>query len=79
MVDAASTKPFGFNAFYPGPGLGGIVYLLTHSTYLGRPRNMDITLNLLSFLGNKQEMPKYILEKTAYVLNESKSINDSKY
>ena len=23
VVDAASTKPFGFNAFYPGPGLGG--------------------------------------------------------
>ena len=29
-ISAAKTKPFGFSPFYPGPGVGGIVYLLIH-------------------------------------------------
>ena len=46
VVDAASTKPLGFNAFYPGPVLEDTVFQLTRSIYLGRPRNMDTMLNL---------------------------------
>lgn len=32
VIEAAKTKPFGFTPFYPGPGLGGIVFQLTHFT-----------------------------------------------
>ena len=39
VIDAAKTKPYGFQAFYPGPGLG--VYHLTHTICHGRPENMD--------------------------------------
>ena len=32
VVEAAATKPFGFSAYYPGPGLGAIAFLLTLTT-----------------------------------------------
>ena len=38
VIEAAKTKPFGFTAFYPGPGLGGIASLLIRFISPGKPR-----------------------------------------
>jgi len=43
VIEAASTKPYGFMAFYPGPGLGAIVYPLILSIFLGKLKNMITT------------------------------------
>ena len=39
VIDAAKTKPYGFQAFYPGPGLGGIAFRWTRIISPGRPGN----------------------------------------
>lgn len=41
VIDAAKTKPYGFQAFYPGPGLGGHCIPWTHTTFHGKRENMD--------------------------------------
>ena len=46
VVDAASTKPFGFNAFYPGPGLGGHCIPVDPFYLSWKARNMGTMLNL---------------------------------
>ena len=80
VVDAASTKPFGFNAFYPGPGLGGHCIPVDPFYLSWKAREYGYNAKFIELSGEiNREMPRYILEKTAYVLNESKkSINDSK-
>ena len=49
IIAAAKTKPFGFKAFYPGPGLGGIVYLLIHFICHGKQNNRVLKQNLLTW------------------------------
>ena len=80
VVDAASTKPFGFNAFYPGPGLGGHCIPVDPFYLSWKAKEYGYNAKFIELSGEiNREMPRYILEKTAYVLNESKkSINDSK-
>ena len=41
VIDAAKTKPYGFQAFYPGPGLGGHCIPLIHITLHGKQESMD--------------------------------------
>jgi UDP-N-acetyl-D-mannosaminuronate dehydrogenase len=38
VIDAAKSKPYGFQAFYPGPGIGGHVFLLIRSIWNILPR-----------------------------------------
>jgi UDP-N-acetyl-D-glucosamine dehydrogenase len=44
VIEAAKTKPFGFQAFYPGPGLGGIAFPSIPSIYPGRPKSSTFIL-----------------------------------
>ncbi len=44
VIDAAKSKPYGFQAFYPGPGLGVTVYRSIRIIYPGKPENTDSTL-----------------------------------
>jgi len=43
VIEAASTKPYGFMAFYPGPGLGATAYPLILSIFLGKLKNTITT------------------------------------
>ena len=79
-IDAASTKPFGFQAFYPGPGVGGHCipidpnYLAyTFKTTLGSPfRFVELAQEI------NQSMPVYVHDRVGQILNRKrKSIADS--
>ncbi len=79
VVDAAKTKPFGFMAFYPGPGLGGHcipidpVYLSWKAKQTGfDPRFIELAGHI------NAAMPHYVVEKVAEALNtKRKAINGS--
>ena len=48
IIDAASTKPFGYMAFRPGPGLGGHCIPIDPFILLGKPGNLKKILDLLN-------------------------------
>ena len=80
VVQAASTKPFGFMPFYPGPGLGGHCipidpfYLTWKAKEVGRP----VQFIELAGLVNTQ-MPEYVVDRLAEGLNEQeKPVKGSK-
>jgi UDP-N-acetyl-D-glucosamine dehydrogenase len=73
VIRAASTKPFGFMPFYPGPGLGGHcipidpLYLQWKARLTGfEPRFIDLADKI------NQEMPKYVVVRTMELLNDRK-------
>ena len=70
VIDAASTKPFGFSPFYPGPGGAGTASPLILSTLHGRPRNMAFT-PVSSSWRERSTTPcrGHVLERTAEALN----------
>ncbi len=80
-IDAAKTKPFGFMAFYPGPGIGGHcigvdpIYL----SWKARVHGTDLHFIELARRMNA-EMPKYVVSKAVYALNQhlGKAISRSK-
>jgi UDP-N-acetyl-D-glucosamine dehydrogenase len=71
-IEAASTKPFGFVPFWPGPGWGGHCIPLD-AAYLSwrvrRDRDHDIRFVELAHSINA-EMPRYVVERIALLLNE---------
>jgi UDP-N-acetyl-D-glucosamine dehydrogenase len=79
VVDAARTKPFGFMAFYPGPGLGGHcipidpIYLSWKAKQSGfDPRFIELASHI------NGGMPHYVVEKVADALNtRRKAVNGS--
>lgn len=80
VIDAAKTKPYGFEAFYPGPGIGGHCIPLDpyYLTYKAREFNYHTKLIETSSEINNY-MPEYIIERISKILNSfSKSIKDSK-
>jgi len=80
VIAAASTKPFGFQPFYPGPGLGGHCipidpfYLTWKAKEVGRPtRFIELAGEVNS------AMPHYVLERIMDAMNEErKALNGSK-
>ena len=80
VVRAASTKPFGFMPFYPGPGLGGHCipidpfYLSWKAKEVGRPTRF------IELAGDvNTAMPEYVVEQTMLALNDQgKSVKGSK-
>jgi UDP-N-acetyl-D-glucosamine dehydrogenase len=71
VIRAASTKPFGFMPFYPGPGLGGHCipidpfYLTWKAKEVGRPTRF---IELAGEINT--DMPRYVVERVALALNE---------
>lgn len=80
VIDAAKTKPYGFQAFYPGPGLGGHCIPLDpyYLTWKAREYGFHTTLIENSMVINDSQ-PEYCVERCMHILNRhQKAINGSK-
>lgn len=80
VIEAAKTKPFGFQAFYPGPGLGGHCIPIDPFYLTWKAREYDFHTKFIELAGEiNTSMPYYVVEKTIEALNEkNKSIKSSK-
>jgi len=80
VIDAASTKPFGFQAFYPGPGLGGHCIPIDPLYLSWKMKFYNYNAKFITLADEiNSNMPKYIVSRIGDILNEkSKSIKDSK-
>ena len=80
VVKAASTKPFGFQPFYPGPGLGGHCIPIDPFYLTWKAREFEISTKFIELAGEiNTYMPYYVVEKAGEVLNKfKKSLNGSK-
>ncbi len=80
VIKAASTKPFGFNAFYPGPGLGGHCIPIDPFYLTWKARQYGMATRFIELAGEiNTDMPRYVIEKTMEAFNErKKSLNGSK-
>jgi UDP-N-acetyl-D-glucosamine dehydrogenase len=80
VINAARTKPFGFQAFYPGPGLGGHCIPIDPFYLSWKAREFDFRTRFIELAGEiNTRMPHFVLEQIAFGLNErSKSIKGSK-
>ena len=80
VVDAAKTKPYGFQAFYPGPGLGGHCIPLDpyYLTWKAREYGFHTTLIENSMVINDGQ-PSYCVDRAMHILNRhKKAINGAK-
>lgn len=80
VVDAASTKPYGFQPFYPGPGLGGHCIPLDPYYLSWKAREYGFHTSMIeSSMMVNDKMPEYCVERAARILNEKKKpLNGSK-
>jgi len=80
VIDAARTKPFGFQAFYPGPGLGGHCIPIDPFYLSWKAREFDFRTRFIELAGEiNMAMPYFVLENLAAGLNEHrKSIKGAK-
>ena len=66
IVDAAKTKPFGFHAFYPGPGLGGHCIPIDPFYLSGRPANTTFSTRFIELAGEvNTNMPYEVVARVA--------------
>ena len=80
VIDAAKTKPYGFQAFYPGPGLGGHCIPLDpyYLTWKAREYGFHTTLIENSMVINDGQ-PEYCVDRAMHILNRhKKAINGAK-
>jgi len=79
VVDAAKTKPFGFMAFYPGPGLGGHCIPIDPFYLSWKAKQTGFDPRFIELAGHiNGAMPHYVVEKVAEALNtKRKSVNGS--
>jgi UDP-N-acetyl-D-glucosamine dehydrogenase len=80
VIDAARTKPFGFQAFYPGPGLGGHCIPIDPFYLSWKAKQFDFRTRFIELAGEVNiAMPYFVLEQIAAGLNaQRKSLNGSK-
>lgn len=80
VVDAAKTKPYGFQAFYPGPGLGGHCIPLDPYYLSWKAREYGFHTSMIeSSMMVNDKMPEYCVERAMAILNRSKKpLNGSK-
>ena len=79
VIDAASTKPFGFKAFYPGPGLGGHCIPIDPFYLTWKAKEFGVHTRFIELAGEINEsMPAYVVSNATKALNtRKKSINGS--
>ncbi len=80
VINAAATKPFGFKAFYPGPGLGGHCIPIDPFYLTWKAREFGIHTRFIELAGEiNRSMPKYVIRGTMEALNKrQKALNGSK-
>lgn len=80
VIEAAKTKPYGFTAFYPGPGLGGHCIPLDPYYLSWKAREYGFHTSMIeSSMMINDRMPEYCVNRAARVLNESsKALNGAK-
>mgnify|MGYP001827491352 CR=1 FL=1 len=80
VVNAAKTKPFGFQAFYPGPGLGGHCIPIDPFYLSWLARKQGLNARFIELAGEvNRAMPSYVISRTMRFLNEvGKPIRGSK-
>jgi UDP-N-acetyl-D-glucosamine dehydrogenase len=81
VIEAAKTKPFGFNAFYPGPGLGGHCIPIDPFYLTWKAREFDIATRFIELAGQiNSRMPYVVVGKLAEALDRriGKPIGGSK-
>jgi len=79
VIEAAKTKPFGFQAFYPGPGLGGHCIPVDPFYLTWKAREYDFSTRFIELAGEiNTNMPYYVVHNVGWVLNKyKKSLNGS--
>ncbi len=79
VIEAAKTKPFGYQAFYPGPGLGGHCIPIDPFYLSWVARKHGMSTRFIELAGEiNQSMPRYVVAGVIHALNErSKPLRDS--
>jgi len=73
VIEAAKTKPYGFMAFYPGPGVGGHCIPIDPFYLTWKAREYSYHTRLIELAGEiNMEMPQFVLEKAIKILNKNK-------
>lgn len=71
IIDAAKTKPFGFTAYYPGPGIGGHCIPIDPFYLTWKAREYGLHTRFIELAGEiNAGMPQYVVDKTVRALNE---------
>ncbi|MGW9229223.1 nucleotide sugar dehydrogenase, partial [Streptomyces niveus] len=80
VIRAAATKPFGFVAYYPGPGLGGHCIPIDPFYLTWKAREYGVHTRFIELAGEiNSSMPDYVISKTLLALNlRRKAINGSR-
>ncbi len=80
VIEAAKTKPFGFTAYYPGPGVGGHCIPIDPFYLNWKAREFGLHTRFIELAGEvNASMPQYVVDKTILALNEvRKSLKGSK-
>ena len=73
VIDAAKTKPYGFMAFYPGPGIGGHCIPLDPFYLTWKAKEYDFYTRLIETSGDINDyMPQFVVESAMELLNKAK-------
>lgn len=80
VINAASTKPFGFTAYYPGPGLGGHCIPIDPFYLTWKAREYGVHTRFIELAGEvNTSMPEWVANKVTWALNEQgKAVKGSK-
>ncbi len=80
VIDAASTKPFGFMPFYPGPGLGGHCIPIDPHYLSWKLKMLNYSARFIELASEvNSSMPRYVVSRISDVLNNaSKSVKGSR-
>jgi UDP-N-acetyl-D-glucosamine dehydrogenase len=80
VIRAASTKPFGFQAFYPGPGLGGHCIPIDPFYLTWKAREVGFATRFIELAGEvNRAMPDYVISRTMWAMNQQgKALKGSK-
>jgi UDP-N-acetyl-D-glucosamine dehydrogenase len=71
VIEAAATKPFGFMAFYPGPGLGGHCIPVDPHYLSWKLKTLNYRARFIELAGEiNSEMPEYVVRRVADALND---------
>ena len=80
VIAAAATKPFGYQPFYPGPGLGGHCIPIDPFYLTWKAKEYGLTTRFIELAGEiNTQMPHYVVERTMWALNsQKKALNGSR-